>query len=113
MSFSYCYNMSFKGHIMEKIKKNLVLFTLGVLLASVFVSCGTSSRDMGMRNEADIAFEWISYTVQEGDTIAKIAGQFGVSFDVVIVCNGIHNTWNLQVGNILRIPNMDGLRKVE
>jgi len=74
--------------------RKTVLFAAFTLLA-VFFSCGTSSRDMGMRNEADIAFEWISYTVQEGDTIVKIAEQFGVSLDVVIICNDIHNAWNL------------------
>jgi len=107
---------------MGKLTKNLVLFALGVLLSAVCVSCGTSSRDLGMRNEAGVAFEdkellpaltqsfeWISYSVQQGDTIIEIAGQFRVGADVVIVCNDIRNVRDLQAGNILRIPNMDGL----
>jgi len=94
---------------MGKLTKNLILFTLSVLLTAICVSCGTSSKDMGIRNEADFAFEWISYTVQQGETSSNIAEQFGVSLSVVIVCNDIHDAWNLQKGTILRIPNMDGL----
>jgi len=106
---------------MEKLTKNPIFLTLFVLLPVVCVSCSKSSVDIDMRNKAGIAedkepvpplaqsFEWLSYSVQQNDTIITIAKHFGVRADVVIVCNDISEAWNLNAGDILRIPNMDGL----
>ncbi|MDR0624072.1 MAG: M23 family metallopeptidase [Treponema sp.] len=50
-----------------------------------------------------------SYTVQKGDIIGDIAEKFGLNQDTLISCNGIKNSRLIQIGQILKIPNQDGI----
>jgi murein DD-endopeptidase MepM/ murein hydrolase activator NlpD len=50
-----------------------------------------------------------SYTVQQGDMIGDIARNFGLNQDTLISCNGIRNTRLIQIGQVLRVPNQDGI----
>jgi murein DD-endopeptidase MepM/ murein hydrolase activator NlpD len=50
-----------------------------------------------------------AYTVQKGDMIGKLAENFGLNEDTLISINGIKNTRLIQIGQILRIPNQDGI----
>jgi murein DD-endopeptidase MepM/ murein hydrolase activator NlpD len=50
-----------------------------------------------------------AYTVQKGDIIGDIAEKFGLNQDTLISCNGIKNTRLIQIGQVLRIPNQDGI----
>jgi murein DD-endopeptidase MepM/ murein hydrolase activator NlpD len=54
-------------------------------------------------------FSFISYTVQSGDSVSKIASQNGVSMDAVIALNNLSHANLLQVGKVIKIPNMDGI----
>jgi murein DD-endopeptidase MepM/ murein hydrolase activator NlpD len=54
-------------------------------------------------------FAWDTYTVKKGDNISKIAANFSISMDAVIASNNISSAKLLQVGETLRIPNMDGI----
>ena len=54
-------------------------------------------------------FEWSNYTVRRGDTISQLALDFSISMDAIIASNNISNARSLREGEILRIPNMDGL----
>jgi murein DD-endopeptidase MepM/ murein hydrolase activator NlpD len=54
-------------------------------------------------------FSWSSYTVQNGDSVSKIAANHGLSMDAVIASNGITNARRLRIGETLRIPNMNGI----
>lgn len=54
-------------------------------------------------------FEWSSYKVERGDTVSKIADRFAISMDAIIASNNISNARRLREGEILRIPNMDGI----
>lgn len=54
-------------------------------------------------------FAWQSYTVRRGDSVSKIAAAFSVSMDAIISSNGISNARALREGEVLRIPNMDGI----
>ena len=54
-------------------------------------------------------FAWLSYKVQKGDSVSKIAVAFSVSMDAIIASNGITNARSLREGEVLRIPNMDGI----
>lgn len=47
---------------------------------------------------------YIVYTVKSGDTLYKIANQFGVSVDEIIRANNLTNT-TLQIGDVLIIPS--------
>jgi murein DD-endopeptidase MepM/ murein hydrolase activator NlpD len=50
-----------------------------------------------------------SYTVQKGDIIGDIAEKFGLNQDTLISCNGIKNSRLIQIGQVLKIPNQDGI----
>ena len=54
-------------------------------------------------------FEWKSYKVKKGDSVSKIAAAFSLSMDAIIASNGIANARILREGELLRIPNMDGI----
>jgi murein DD-endopeptidase MepM/ murein hydrolase activator NlpD len=50
-----------------------------------------------------------SYTVRKGDIIGDIAEKFGLNQDTLISCNGIKNSRLIQIGQVLKIPNQDGI----
>ncbi|GHV78930.1 hypothetical protein AGMMS49944_07210 [Spirochaetia bacterium] len=54
-------------------------------------------------------FQWESYRVARGDSVSKIASDHSVSMDAVIASNGITNARRLREGEMIRIPNMDGI----
>ncbi len=45
-----------------------------------------------------------TYTVQEGDSPASIAAQYGITADELMTANGITDPASLQVGQVLTIP---------
>ena len=54
-------------------------------------------------------FSWQNYKVKKGDSVSKIAAAFSVSMDAIIASNGISNARSLREGEVLKIPNMDGI----
>jgi murein DD-endopeptidase MepM/ murein hydrolase activator NlpD len=50
-----------------------------------------------------------SYTVKQGDTIGQIAWNFGLNQDTILSVNTIRNARILQIGQVLKIPNQDGI----
>ncbi|MDR2393729.1 MAG: M23 family metallopeptidase [Treponema sp.] len=54
-------------------------------------------------------FAWESYKVKKGDSVSKIAANHALSMDAIIASNYISNAKLLREGDILRIPNMDGI----
>ncbi|MDR0689281.1 MAG: M23 family metallopeptidase [Spirochaetaceae bacterium] len=55
------------------------------------------------------SFGWESYTIKRGDSISKIAAARSISMDALIASNDITNARRLRVGEVIRIPNMDGI----
>jgi murein DD-endopeptidase MepM/ murein hydrolase activator NlpD len=55
------------------------------------------------------SFAWKSYTIKPGDSISKIAAANTISMDAIIASNGITNARRLRTGEVIRIPNMDGI----
>jgi len=49
------------------------------------------------------------YTVRQGDMVGKIADRFGVSQDSIISVNRLKNTRTIQIGQLLKIPSIDGI----
>ncbi len=49
------------------------------------------------------------YTVQKGDMVGKIADRFGISQDAIISLNRLKNTRTIQIGQLLKIPSIDGI----
>jgi murein DD-endopeptidase MepM/ murein hydrolase activator NlpD len=54
-------------------------------------------------------FEWEDYTVKRGDSVSKIASDNGLSMDAIIASNYLKDARRLNVGDTIRIPNMDGI----
>jgi len=50
-----------------------------------------------------------SYQVKSGDTISGIAANTGLNEDTLLSVNGIRNSRLLQINQILKIPNQDGI----
>jgi murein DD-endopeptidase MepM/ murein hydrolase activator NlpD len=50
-----------------------------------------------------------SYRVEKGDMISDLALKFGLNQDTLISYNAIKNTRLLQIGQLLKIPNQDGI----
>ncbi|PIE98431.1 MAG: peptigoglycan-binding protein LysM [Treponema sp.] len=49
------------------------------------------------------------YIVKKGDIVGEIAERYGVSQDSIISLNKLKNTRTLQIGQILKIPSLDGI----
>ncbi|MDR2493918.1 MAG: M23 family metallopeptidase [Spirochaetaceae bacterium] len=54
-------------------------------------------------------FVWETYTVKSGDSLSRIAANHAISIDAVIASNNISSARLLKKGDVLRIPNMDGI----
>ncbi|MDR1229766.1 MAG: M23 family metallopeptidase [Spirochaetaceae bacterium] len=54
-------------------------------------------------------FSWTDYAVQRGDSISKIAASYDLSMDAIVASNNIARARALREGEVLRIPNMDGI----
>jgi len=50
-----------------------------------------------------------SYSIQKGDIIGDLAVNFGLNQDTLISINSIKNTRLIQIGQVLRVPNQDGI----
>jgi len=50
-----------------------------------------------------------SYAVEKGDTISEIAQRFGLTQDTLLSVNGIKNARLVQIGQVLKVPNQDGI----
>lgn len=56
-----------------------------------------------------IELYYSTYTVQKGDIVGAIAKTHNVSQDSIISLNKLRNTRTLQIGQILKIPSIDGI----
>jgi len=52
---------------------------------------------------------YIAYTIQKGDMIGHIADAHSVSQDAIISLNKLKNTRTLQIGQVLKIPSINGI----
>jgi murein DD-endopeptidase MepM/ murein hydrolase activator NlpD len=60
-------------------------------------------------SSADEGLFYTAYRVLKGDTISHIAETFGVTADAIITFNDITNARTLQIGKLLKIPNLNGI----
>lgn len=49
------------------------------------------------------------YKVSKGETVGEIAERFGLTQDTILSVNGIKNSRLIQIGQVLSIPNQDGI----
>lgn len=64
---------------------------------------------IGDSPESDISLSYISYRVQKGDMIGKIAETFDITQDTLFSVNNIHSSRNLQIGQYLKVPSIPGI----
>jgi murein DD-endopeptidase MepM/ murein hydrolase activator NlpD len=73
---------------------------------------GLPSERPGIANEEggpDIDLYYIAYTIKKGDMVSKIAADHGISQDAIISLNKLRNTRSLQVGQVLKLPSINGI----
>jgi murein DD-endopeptidase MepM/ murein hydrolase activator NlpD len=54
-------------------------------------------------------FTKTSYTIQQGDSISKIAERYSLSLGSIIALNKLERAWDIRIGSTLWIPNMEGI----
>jgi murein DD-endopeptidase MepM/ murein hydrolase activator NlpD len=52
---------------------------------------------------------YISYKIEAGDIIGEISRNFGLNQDTLLSTNNIRNSRLIQIGQVLKIPNQDGI----
>jgi murein DD-endopeptidase MepM/ murein hydrolase activator NlpD len=79
----------------------LLLHTVidGAVLEEEVISAPPLPLTLSLRN----------YTIARNDTLEAIARRFNVSLDTLISINGIADVRRLQVGAVLKVPNIDGI----
>jgi murein DD-endopeptidase MepM/ murein hydrolase activator NlpD len=86
---------------------------------------GLEGRGLEGRHDTDVSLEagilepesfskpqillYNAYTIKKDDMIGDLATSFGLNEDTLISINGIKNTRLIQIGQVLRIPNQDGV----
>jgi len=56
-----------------------------------------------------IPFEWHYHTVKKNEAVSKIAEIYKVSVGAIVAANDIKNVRRIQTGEVLRVPNVDGI----
>lgn len=85
--------------------------------ARVFINEATEQEDTGranvyreiIKNEELPSLYYKMHLVREGEQILQLAIAFGVSQDSIMSLNKIKNARLLQIGQLLKIPSMDGI----
>ena len=88
----------------------------GLAAEQIMMAAGTEADDLELTGIPEpIEFSrpkllvFDSYRVVKGDTISQIAVNKGLNEDTLLSVNQIKNSRLLQIGQILKIPNQDGI----
>ncbi|MFZ9930830.1 MAG: LysM peptidoglycan-binding domain-containing protein [Ilumatobacteraceae bacterium] len=98
-------------------------FTLVLLPMTLLTACGggddssldslpmlgtqaptTLGPDGVIATTTSVAMVEQTYTIQQGDTLSYIAGQFGVTVEAIVAANGLANPDAIQAGQKVIIP---------
>ncbi|MDR3146245.1 MAG: M23 family metallopeptidase [Treponema sp.] len=115
--------INWKMPVIRSLSREFSLGTAGLGLAGggeagrnlAFYAGLSTERELPVEESAEIpldlmeTFTWKEYKVQKGDTLSEIAKAQDLDLGTLIASNGITNARRLREGEILRIPNMDGL----
>jgi len=95
--------------------KNKMLL-LGLILSISFMSAcepiqvtDIDVKDMEFSPLSTEKVKWLEYQIQTGDSLSSIASQFNVSMETIIACNGFQNAGTIRVGDMIKIPNINGI----
>jgi LysM repeat protein len=86
----------------------LSVAALAAVFALVLIACGRLSTAAAEANTAGVAAvpyaQVITYTVQPGDTLTRIAAKYGVTVSALVALNDIQDPDRIEVGQVLEIP---------
>jgi LysM repeat protein len=68
------------------------------------VTVASTTPDGVIATTTTVAAVEQTYTIQQGDTLSYIAGQFGVTVEAIVTANGLANPDAIQAGQKLVIP---------
>lgn len=110
----------YKQELIEKLRENYLSVALGILVLLVAVTLVFRSGDTNEQanNQEDTSMEQSeqTYTVQAGDSVSSIArDQLGSMdyADEIIAENGITDPNQIEIGDVLVLPNVDGAMEGE
>ena len=69
------------------------------------VTVAPTSPDEAIATTTTVAMGEQTYTIQQGDTLSYIAGQFGVTVEALVMANGLANPDAIQAGQKVIIPS--------
>lgn len=73
------------------------------VFADVNVGLGSATAEPGTPTPLPAGAQ--TYTIQRGDTVALIAGRFGITVDALVEANNIENIDRIEIGDVLVIPS--------
>lgn len=102
-----------------------ILLALAIIFVPIFFSSNSETQEAGVGGGDNVLptippddsidplalsqLYYSVYVVEKGDIVGSIAEKFGVSQDSIISVNRLTNTRALQIGQILKIPSIDGI----
>ena len=89
-------------------KKWSLVTVLSLLFAFTLIPLGTRSTVLAQGETSASDAQTITYTVQAGDTLSKLAKQYGVTVDELVAWNNIENPDLIYVGQVLLISVPEG-----
>lgn len=69
------------------------------------VTVAPTTPDGVIATTTTVAMGEQTYTIQQGDTLSYIAGQFGVTVEAIVAANGLANPDDIQAGQKVVIPS--------
>lgn len=69
------------------------------------VTVAPTTPDGVLATTTTVAMGEQTYTIQQGDTLSYIAGQFGVTVEAIVAANGLANPDAIQAGQKVIIPS--------
>ena len=88
-------------------RENDILYNL-FLIERIEETQGLSGTDF-VNQHTIPSFKLGTYKVKKGDSLFGISHRFNISIDSILTANNIKNAHYLNVGTVLRIPNMSGV----
>lgn len=99
--------LAYFGAQVEPLTPALTLTEQEPRQASGYVSSLIRARIV--QEDAEPALYYTVYEVREGDVVGRIAQRYDISQDAIISLNKLRSTRALQVGQLLKIPSVDGI----
>lgn len=82
---------------------------MALLLLHTVIDRETPEDEIASPPPLPLTLSLRTYTIARNDTLDAIARRFSLSLDTLISLNGITDARRMQVGTVLKVPNIDGI----